>query len=263
MVEGLGLAGLQRHEDRCATGGLDGVPGLLELDLLDALVRDGEGDGLSLQACRGHEAPFQVDGAGVSGLRRVAGHAGLDHVEGHGQPTGAVPVLRGLARHLDDDDRRVVLTLGEPRLGEGVPELLLLRGVVDDVGRTGEGQPRARPGVGHVDAGPAGEVAHRLRAVAGDEPDVAVELRLLRGHRRRVKAAVVGGGDEHAGPDVLHDRLDGLQRLRVGRRARRLVGGMRVSSHTGSRTRRSAPQPGPIQGKSAGGSHVFFTIRCQ
>jgi hypothetical protein len=49
VVEGLDLAGLGRDQPGRAACLLDGLPRLGELDLLDALGRDGEGDGLALK----------------------------------------------------------------------------------------------------------------------------------------------------------------------------------------------------------------------
>jgi hypothetical protein len=46
VVEGLDGADVQGYEDRLAAGLLDGLPWFGELDLLDALVGDQEGDAL-------------------------------------------------------------------------------------------------------------------------------------------------------------------------------------------------------------------------
>jgi len=55
----LNAAGLAGQQPRRASGLLDGLPRLGQLDLLDAFGRDGESDGLSLQFSSHDDPPVE------------------------------------------------------------------------------------------------------------------------------------------------------------------------------------------------------------
>jgi len=69
----------------------------------------------------------------VPSARLSAGRLGFEHADQSHNPAGAVPVLLRLCGDLNKDYRRISLAVGEPHIGEGIPELFLLRLIPNDL----------------------------------------------------------------------------------------------------------------------------------
>ena len=96
-------------------------------------------------------------------------------------------------------DAVVVGAVREPGLGAAVPQLALAPGVLDHLGVPGQRHPRAAGPDGDVDLRMGADVLDLARAALREEPQVAVELDLLQGHRAAHERAVRRGRGEHCG----------------------------------------------------------------
>src|SRR5690606_7025658 len=129
--------------------------------------------------------PSELDGAALAAVVSLACDLRLHEAEHRGDlAAGAVPVLRPVGGELQHADRGVIGTLREPGLDDRVPELFDLPPVFDQPGGAGERDPRLVGAQSDVRLRVGGEVGDRRRGLRDEEPQVAVELRLL--NRQRV-----------------------------------------------------------------------------
>src|SRR4051794_13916382 len=94
------------------------------------------------------EGRSELDDLVVADVGALTLELSLDHRDEARGPARGVPVLSGVRGQLDQRHTRVLGLALEPRLGERVPQLALLLGVMHDRGGTAERDVVAAFGVG-------------------------------------------------------------------------------------------------------------------
>ena len=131
------------------------------------------------------------------------------------RPPGLSQYSAESASHLEQDDAVVVRTLREPGLDGAVPQLPLLRHVLDDDGVAGQRHPGAARADADVHLRGGGDVPDGVGVALGEEPQVAVELHLLQRHGPAGQPAVHRDRGEEAESLAL-EQFGHLARLVVG-----------------------------------------------
>ena len=180
---------------------------------------------------------YSFDHLVLAALVALAGDLRLGEADRGRDPAArGVPVLGRSRRDLDQHDVRVLgaLRAATPRPRRSrVP--CAFGGVVDDLGRAGERDPGVVGRQRHADLRARRARWRGLARVALDEePEVAVELDLLLGHRAAHVVAVVVDRGQHRDADVLRQLGD----LLAAHRGSRVVGAEPGSCRVGGSAKR-------------------------